>query len=205
MTWLDALGWAGSALLIVSLMQARVMRFRVLNLIACIILVGFNAAIAVWPMVGMNVVLCAINVWFIVRLLAERRTEGAYAVLRVDADDAYLQHFLATQRADIVRFFPDFTGVADAHGRTAYLVLHGHEAVGVVIVRDEGAGVAQVELDYVTPRFRDLSPGEFVYRHSGLFRERGFRRVLTAPGMVAPYYERLGFTPAGASWALDVA
>ena len=30
--WLDLLGWAGSALLIVSLLQARVLRFRVLNL-----------------------------------------------------------------------------------------------------------------------------------------------------------------------------
>lgn len=204
MTWLDAVGWAGSVLLIVSLMQARVMRFRVLNLVACVVLVGFNAAIAVWPMVGMNIVLAAINVWFIVRLLAERRTEGGYAVLQVDADDTYLQHFLATQREDIRRFFPDVTGVEDAHGRTAYLVLRGHETIGVVLVRDEGNGLAQVELDYVTPRFRDLSPGEFVFRRSGLFRERGFRRVLTAPGMVAPYYERLGFTPAGPSWALDV-
>ena len=35
MSWLDALGWAGSALLIYSLLQARVLRFRVLNLVAC--------------------------------------------------------------------------------------------------------------------------------------------------------------------------
>jgi hypothetical protein len=30
--WLDLFGWAGSALLIVSLLQARVLRFRLLNL-----------------------------------------------------------------------------------------------------------------------------------------------------------------------------
>ena len=51
-----------------------------------------------------------------------------------------------------------------------------------MLVRDAGDGVAQVELDYVTPRFRDFTPGEFVYRRSGLFRDRGFRRVLTPPG-----------------------
>ena len=65
MTWLDALGWAGSALLIFSLMQARVLRFRVLNLVACVILVVFNALLEIWPMVAMNVVLSAINLWFI--------------------------------------------------------------------------------------------------------------------------------------------
>jgi hypothetical protein len=40
--WEDALGWAGSALLIYSLMQARVLHFRVLNLVASSVLIVFN-------------------------------------------------------------------------------------------------------------------------------------------------------------------
>jgi hypothetical protein len=64
--------------------------------------------------------------------------------------------------------------------------------------------VAQVELDYVTPRFRDFSPGEFVFRRSGLFRDHGFRRVVTPSGMVAPYYGRLGMRREGDSYVLDV-
>ena len=36
--WLDILGCAGSALLVYSVMQARVLRFRVLNLAACVVL-----------------------------------------------------------------------------------------------------------------------------------------------------------------------
>lgn len=80
----------------------------------------------------------------------------------------------------------------------------GDETVGVVVVHDAGAGVAQVDLDYVTPRFRDFSPGEFVYRRSGLFTDRGFRRLVTPPGMVNPYYERLGFTREGDSWTAEL-
>lgn len=203
MTWLDALGWAGSALLVFSLLQARVLRFRVLNLVACVILTVFNGLIEVWPMVAMNVVLAAINLWFIRRLLAERGDMAAYEVLAVEAQDTYLRHFLKVHSADIAKHFPDFSGVPEGPGRAAYLVQHGNETVGTVVVRDTGDGVAQVELDYVTPRFRDFSPGEFVYRRSGLFRERGFHRIVT-PGMVNPYYERLGFTPAGDRWALEV-
>ena len=41
--WLDILGWGGSALLVYSLLQSRVLRFRVLNLAACLILLAFNA------------------------------------------------------------------------------------------------------------------------------------------------------------------
>ncbi|MBM6404348.1 hypothetical protein JQN72_08855 [Phycicoccus sp. CSK15P-2] len=202
MTWVDALGWFGSALLVFSLLQARILRLRVLNTVACAILVVFNAALAVWPMVAMNVVLAVINGVFIVRLLRERRSDDGYAVLEVAEDDAYLAHFLRVHRHDIARFFPEFAAGA---GRAAYLVQRGDETAGAILVRDVGGGTAQVELDYVTPRFRDLAPGEFVYRRSGLFRTRGFERVLTPPGMVEPYYGRLGFARDGDHYRLDVA
>ena len=204
MSWLDALGWAGSALLIYSLLQARVLRFRALNLVASCVLVVFNALLGIWPMVAMNAVLAGINVWFIRKLMRERHDERAYQVLEVGASDAYLQHVLSVHGDDIRRFLPGFAGTAQDAGRTAFLVQHADETVGVVLVRDAGDGVAQVELDYVTPRFRDFTPGEFVYRRSGLFRDRGFRRVLTPPGMVAPYYERLGFRRDGDAYALDL-
>lgn len=58
--------------------------------------------------------------------------------------------------------------------------------------------------DYVTPRFRDFSPGEFVWRRSGLLTDRGFRRVITPPNMVSPYYDRLGFRREGASYVLEL-
>lgn len=205
---IEVLGWAGSALLIFSLLQARVLRFRVLNLVACVLLVVFNLAIEVWPMVAMNVVLCGINAYLIRRLLAERHDATAYEVLEVGASDAYLSHVLRQLRDDIAAFFPDFDASADEAGRSAYLVQRGTETVGVVLVRDAGGGTAQVELDYVTPRFRDFSPGEFVYRRSGLLSDRGFSRVVTAPGMVAPYYASLGFTlvdsEPGPTYALDL-
>jgi len=150
----------------------------------------------------MNAVLAGINVVFIRRLMRERDDERVYEVVAVGSDEAYLRHFLKVQAADIRKYFPAFD--AEAAGRSAYLVERGNETVGVVVVRDAGDGVAQVELDYVTPRFRDFSPGEFVYRSSGLFRGRGVRRILTPPGMVNPYYAKLGFRPEGDHWVTDL-
>jgi predicted N-acetyltransferase YhbS len=195
MPWLDVVGWAGSALLIYSVMQARVLRFRVLNLGACVVLTGFNAALGIWPMVAMNIALAAINTWHIRRLVSTRHDEAAYDVLEVGPQDEYLRHVLRVHEADILKHQPGFAWDGAAEGNVAFLVQLGDETVGLVLVHDAGDAVAHVVLDYVTPRFRDFSPGEFVWRRSGVLRDRGFRTVITPEHMVAPYYARLGFVP----------
>jgi hypothetical protein len=204
MSWLDALGWFGSALLVYSLLQARVLRFRVINLCATVVLTTFNALLEIWPMVAMNVVLACINLFFLTKLLSERHDEKAFQVVEVGGDDAYLRHVLGVHGPDIAKYQPNFVWDGAATGHNSYLVLHGDETVGVVVVDNYGDGVARVVLDYVTPRFRDFSPGEFVWRKSGLLRDRGFSKVVTPAGMVAPYYERVGFHREGEVFTLEL-
>jgi hypothetical protein len=199
--WLDIVGWAGSALLVFSLLQARVLRFRVLNTVACAVLVFFNAMIGVWPMAAMNVVLAAINVWFILKLLRQRHDQAAFDVLRVGTGDDYLRHVLTTHGDDVRRFQPDFAGLdPEDH---AFIVIKGDETVGVVLVHGDG-DVARVVLDYVTPRYRDFTPGEFVWRRSGLLNGLGITQVTTPPNMVGAYYDRVGFRSTGDRYVLDL-
>lgn len=205
MNWLDLIGWAGSALLVWSLLQARILRLRALNLVGCLVLIGYNAALAVWPMVGLNVVLAVINIWYLRKMLATRHDEETYQVVEVGVDDQFLAHTLRVHGADIARFNPGFHWPpGTAAERSAFLVVRADEVVGVVLYHAEPGGVAQIDLDYVTQRFRDFTPGEFVYRRSRLFTDRGFRRVVSPPGMVAPYYHRLGFRPEGDAYVLDL-
>jgi len=192
MPWLDIAGWLGSALLIYSVMQARVLRFRVLNLAACVVLTGFNAALEIWPMVAMNVALMAINAWHIRALVATRHDTESYAVLEVGGQDAYLRHVLQVHQGDILKFQPDLAWDGAAQGNAAFIVQRGDETVGVVLLHVEDS-TATVLLDYVTPRYRDFSPGRFVWRSSDLLAGRGVTEVVTSPSMVGAYYQRLGF------------
>jgi hypothetical protein len=200
--WLDIVGWVGSGLLVWSLLQSRLLRLRALNLVGCLVLIGYNGAVRVWPMVGLNVVLALINLWYLRVLLVTRHDPRSYQVVEVPAGGDLLRHVLDRHRADIARFNPGFTDTVD--DRLAYLVLHKDELVGVVIVGPVDEHTARVELDYVTERFRDFTPGEFVYRGDNPFTRSGFRRVLSPPGMVAPYYHRIGFRQLGDSYALDL-
>lgn len=212
--WLDALGWAGSAVLILSLSLSNVLRFRSLNLMASLMLVAFNALLGIWPMVAMNGVIAGINIWYLVRLLRTRDDERTYEVIGVDPRSEHLAHLLRVHTADIERHNPGFDltellrreeppGVCRL---CAFLVLRGDETVGIVILCDGGDGVARVELDYVTARFRDFSVGTFVYRHDGRLAGHGLRRVLASRRMAdhADYFSRVGFHREGDELVRDV-
>lgn len=205
-TWWQVIGWVGSAVLIVSLLQTQVLRLRQLNLLASITLTAFNAAIRVWPMVAMNVAIAGINVWHLTRLLGTRHNPDAFEVAQIGPTEEYLRLVLDRHATDIARFNPDLAWSQTDPGAMAFVVLRDGETIGVVLARDIGNGVAQIDLDYVVPRFRNFTPGEFVYRRSGLFTERGFHRVIAPRTMrgAEQYLADVGFRHVGQDRVLDL-
>ena len=201
----QVIGWVGSGLVVLSLMQARVLRFRWMNLAGAVVATVYNAVFGIWPFAAMNGAIAVIDVYWLWRLLRERHDSAVYEVVEVAPDDAYLQHVLGVHAADIAQFRTPATAAVGATApRLAFLVVRGDETVGVVQVVEVGAGVGQVELDWVTPRFRDFTPGEFVYRRSGVFAEHGFRRLVVPAGQ-ADYLTRVGFRHGVDGWVREVA
>lgn len=202
---LEVIGWVGSAVLVVSLLQTNLHRLRWINLVGCAVLIAYNGIAGVWPMLGLNLVLASINIFYLVRAHRQRHDASVYEVLQVDGDDDYLRHVLRTHAADIARFTPDFVHDPGA-GDDAYLVLAGDETVGVTLVRG-GQGAdgreAQVLLDHVTARHRDRTPGEFIFGPQGPLAGRGYSRVRTPRGMRQPYYDRLGFRAEADHYVLE--
>lgn len=205
--WLEAVGWIGSALVVFSLTQARVLRFRWLNLTGSVIATAYNAVVGIWPFAAMNAAIALINVYWLWRLQRTRHDAATYEVVEVAPDDAYLLHVLRTHAADIAAWAPAFTAVpADDERRSAFLVQRGDETVGVVEVGDDGGGTGVVLLDWVSQRFRDFTPGEFVYRRSGVFAERGSTRLVVPASTRRDerYLTRVGFEDVGGVWTRAV-
>jgi hypothetical protein len=133
------------------------LRLRVFNGVASALLVIFNAAIAVWPMVALNVTLTAINVFYIVRLLRRRHDSRTLEVVEISPKEAYLKHLLNEFDADIQYFNTGFSGDDAARTDLGFLILTGAETVGLVLARNAGDGSAQVDLDYVAPRYQGFT------------------------------------------------
>jgi hypothetical protein len=200
--WVEVVGWAGSVLLIVSLLQTRLLRLRVLNTVAAAVLVVYNAVIEVWPMVAMNLAIIGINLVLVARLRTARGPEG-YTLLEVDPRDEYLRHVLRVHEADIRRFNPSFVFDPALPDTSAFLVLREDETAGVVLLTSgDVPGQARLVLDYVTPAYRDFTPGEYVFERSGWFSDHGFDTVVAPGGLHPddPYLARMGFERQGQRW-----
>ena len=75
------------------------------------------------------------------------------------------------------------------------------------LARNAGDGSAQVDLDYVVPRYQGFTLGEFVYRPGGPLAARGYRRVIAPPRMqnAGDYLTDVGFRPEGDAMVRDLA
>jgi hypothetical protein len=205
-TILEIIGWVGSALIVFSLMQARVLRFRWINMVGSIIATFYNAALGIWPFVAMNAVIAVISAYWLRRLYREASDPAVYQVVPVSPSDPFLQHVLAVHSEDIASHQPDFVAQPDDPARSTLLVVRGDEAVGVVALHDAGDGVGEIELDWVKPRFRDFSAGQFVYRDSGALPAAGFSRVTVTPHAATDteYLRNMGFRLEGDAWVRDL-
>ncbi|MEZ5185179.1 MAG: hypothetical protein R2720_05490 [Candidatus Nanopelagicales bacterium] len=199
---LEVFGWISSGLIVLSLAQARVWRFRIMNFAGAVIGTAYNAVLGIWPFAAMNAVISVIDAYWLVRLSREGKPESsAYQLLEVERDDAYLRHFLKVHANDTKRHFPEFDPTATSE--STVLVMRGDETVGVVVISDTSDRTARLSLDYVTERFRDFSPGKFVYRDSGIFERLGVDRI-QAPPTETDYFQKMGFRRQDGNWVREV-
>ena len=94
-------GWVGSALVVLSLMDARLVRFRWVNLVGAVLATAYNAVFGIWPFVVMNGAIAIIDVYWLWRLYSEQHDEKVYEVVELAPDDAYLQHILKVHAVDV--------------------------------------------------------------------------------------------------------
>lgn len=195
MNWLEAFGWTGSVLVVLSLVVARATRFRWLNLIGCVIAAAYNLILGIWPYLAMNVAICAVNIYWLRRL---RRTANptntghSYRLLHVGADDPYLSDLLDRHSEEVRRYYPSFTSVSRSPESSAYLALAGDQVAGLVLTHQSNEGI-QIELDYALPGHRDLSLGRFLYAEGGLAEADTARQFWTPTGPSEEYFSSVGF------------
>lgn len=196
----EVIGWIGSGIIVYSMMQPRITRLRLFSLIGSLVSLAYAVAIAAWPLAALNGVLSLIQAYHLTRLWRTRHDAAEYRAIVAAPGDEIVSHVLDFHAAEIKALFPNFVRQEDSD--KAFLTVAGNTIVGVMLVSING-NEGQLDLDFVTPEFRDLTPAEFVFRRSHIWRDAGVTRVRARVGG-PEYYEKFGFTRSGDWCSLDL-
>ena len=157
---LELIGYAGSLLVVISMLMTSVVKLRIINTIGGVIFCSYALCIHSYPTAAMQVCLIVIN---LINLHKLNNTKQEYSAINVKSDDGFLSHFLLAYNKDINKYFPDF--VSPQKEDKILLITCGEVPAGAFIAKEEADGKLNVLLDYTTPAYRDCSAGKFLYNH----------------------------------------
>ncbi len=199
---IEIIGYIASALIVLSLLMASVLKLRIINLIGAAVFTAYGVLIASWPVILTNAAIVLIDVYYLVVMLRDRARSGYFEVVAVPHDSPVLERFVAHHLEDVHRFQPSFDGLSDQH-RT-WMVLRDGTTVGAVAGQATARDRVTIDLDYVTREHRDFTAGEVLFGHRGAFTDTA---VLETRGETAAhrrYLARMGFERDGDRWLRTV-
>jgi hypothetical protein len=192
---IEAVGYLGSALVVVSLLMTRILRLRVIGLMGSTTFLVYGLLIGSVPIVITNAVIIGINATFLWRAT---RVKEWFSLLEVRPDSRYLDEFLSFYIEDIRKYQPDWSETINGDELTVLVLRDMQPAAAVVGSTD--SGVMELKLDYAIPRFNDYRMGRFLYEDNAqFFLDKGITRI-TASARTKPYIrylEKMGFAETG--------
>ena len=160
MNWVEIIGYAGTVLVLFSMMMTSIVKLRAWAIVGCFVSTVYAILGSAWPVVFLNVGLIVIHV---INLRKLYQTKVMFDVVAYNPDDAGLKRFIKYHRDDIQYCFPGFT-FEIKENTDAHIVFADNEAVGVLLGTRNGSKF-HIELDYATPKYRDCSVAENLYAH----------------------------------------
>lgn len=157
---IEAFGYLGSLLVLVSMLMTSVVKLRIINTIGSVIFTIYAFIIKSYPTALMNFCLVLINLRFLWKM---SRMGKEYEIVECGNDDALLKYLLAHYGEDIRKCFPGLDLSLEEVNR-AYVVLCQGKPVGMSLGKAEG-DTLDLKLDYSIPEFRDFSIGSFLFDH----------------------------------------
>ena len=184
---IEAIGYLGSVLVLVSFLMSSVVKLRVINTIGGVIFSTYAFIIHSYPTAIMNVALVCINLYYLWKL---RNSEPNYKLVQLEPGESFVRFFLDDYGKDIAACFPG-REIRPADVNRAFLVCHGAEPAGLLLGREKD-GVLDIALDYTTPVYRDASVGRYLLEH---LPSEGLKllRYSRAEEKHLPFLQKMGY------------
>jgi hypothetical protein len=188
--WLDWFGYAASVVILISLTMSSIVRLRWINLAGAIMFAAFGFLIGSIPTGSLNLGIAFIDIYYLWRIY---RTRDELAIVEADLGSGYFNHFWELNQKDIVRIFGDMDLSQD---QRAFYFLRNNATAGILVGHETDDETFRIDIDYVTPIYRDLKIGLHFFAESRIksVLPRMKRLQATADaGIHERYLRQLGF------------
>lgn len=188
----ELIGYLASILVAASLMMSAIIRLRIVNMAGAFTFSIYGILIGSVPVAAMNAFIVLINLYYLYGIFREK---NYFSFLFEQRYSEYLKTFLHHYKKEIETFQPDFS--FSEHHNFSLFVLSDMVPAGLLLGNLDSKGTLQLDLDFVTPEYRDFKIGRFLYqRNRDFLKEKGICRVVTAAGNKEHnhYLEEMGFS-----------
>ena len=168
--FIEAFGYLGSTLVLVSMLMTSVIKLRIINTIGSVIFTIYAFIIHSYPTAFMNLALVLINLHFLWKM---NKTDKVYEVVESSRQDTLLTSLLEYYQTDIQKCFPGLAMDFSASDR-CLVVLHEGKPVGFTFCHKEGNSLV-LDLDYTIEQYRDFSIGSLLLKK---YKEEGIDKLI---------------------------
>jgi hypothetical protein len=195
MTWIDAVGYAGSLCVALAMTMRSILRLRYAALAGSMFFILYGALLEAYPILFLNLFTTSANLYYIVQM---RRSRDYFELLEVrHPESRFLQRFLEYHKHDIAGFFPDFDAER-LREPVVVFILRNLLPAGLVICEPVSEDTLEVRLDYVIPEYRDMKSARYFYREwDPELVGSGYTTLLVHSSVPAhvEYLRKVGFRP----------
>lgn len=169
-------GYLASVVVAVSLMMKSIVKLRWYNLFGAGLFSAYGFWIGALPVGVLNLFIALCDVYYLYQMKLQKEY---FQVLQGESTDSFLSAFIKFYQAEIKKIFPDFEFSSGANIKV-YYILRNLVPAGILLVKEIDSETLSIELDFVSPAYRDLKVGQFIFiDHEFVFAERGYKKLIT--------------------------
>lgn len=191
-SWLEAMGFLASFIVLISLLMSSIIKLRWINLLGSAVFATYGFLIGSLPVGVMNICTCLINIHYLLKIY---RSKEYFQLLPLEGSTAYFNYFIDFYKEDIHQYYP-FNPNGKPQFDVAFYILRNAVPAGIFIASQEDETTLKIDLDFVTPEYRDFKVGTYIYeKNQQYFLNQGYHRLVsyaTNPKHGA-YLEKMGF------------
>ncbi|MFZ4582679.1 MAG: hypothetical protein ACOYM7_08505 [Paludibacter sp.] len=200
-TYLEWLGYLSSVIVAISLTMSSIIKLRIYNLIGGTAFSIYGFLIGSMPVGFLNLFIVCINIYYLIKIYSQNE---AFQLLKVNAEDSYINYFLDFNKNQIREFFPSFSTnkLNENKENNLVITLLRDSVVAGIFIGTKVNQVLNVQLDYVSAPYRDLKPGKFIYhQNKALFKDLGINKIqiITNNDQHIKYLKEMNFSTINAN------